>query len=329
MKLTGNNDEFTLINTYFHHCSISRADVCMGIGDDCAILRVPSGYDLAVSIDTLVAGVHFFPDCAPAHIGYKALAVGLSDLAATGATPAWATLALTLPQADQGWLAEFSHGLKTLAQCYDMALVGGDTTRGALTISIQVHGFVKTTGALKRSGAQPGDLIVVSGTLGDAGLALRHLQVAYRSGQAAELKPALRARLEQPIPRVALGLAICDIATAAIDLSDGLGADLGHLLTASGCGASVELAQLPLSADVAAIVDREHDWRLPVTAGDDYELCFTWPADQKEALAGVAEQAQCPLTVIGTITADQCCLWRQPNGALWEPKQSGYKHFYY
>ncbi len=313
--------EFDLIRRHLTGLGAARADVCVDIGDDCALLRVPDAHELAVSIDTLVAGVHFFPDCDPDALGHKSLAVGLSDLAAVGAEPAWATLALTLPGADEAWLAAFAGGLGRLALAHGLRLVGGDTTRGPLCISVQVHGFVPAGAALRRGGASPGDLICVSGSLGDAGLALRqHL----RGGPT---DAAARARLERPTPRVALGLALRGVASAAIDISDGLVADLGHLLAQPGLGARVDLARLPLSAAVAGAIESDAHWDLPLASGDDYELCFTLPPARVDRLAAIAVRAGCALTPIGEITRDgglRCIL---PDGGDWHPRRTGFDHF--
>ncbi len=236
--------EFDLIRDYFTDVGARRTDVDLGVGDDCALLEVPAGQQLAISIDTLAAGTHFLPDCDPESLGHKSLAVGLSDLAAMGAEPAWATLALTLPDHDPGWIAAFSRGFAALAGAHGVSLVGGDTTRGPLSVTVQVHGLVPAGRAIRRSGAAPGDRVYVSGTLGDAGLALRRIL----SGEPVD--PVARARLERPTPRVALGLALRGVASAMIDVSDGLAADLGHILAASGVGAEIDLTALPLSAAV-------------------------------------------------------------------------------
>jgi len=278
-----------------------------------------------VSIDTLVAGVHFLPEVAPEALGHKALAVSLSDLAAMGAEPAWATLALTLPatlpSASPGWIAAFCRGLDALARQHRLAVVGGDTTSGPLAISIQVHGFVPAGQAVRRRGARPGDLVCVSGTLGDAGLALRSILAGHG------VSDDLRARLERPTPRVAAGLALRGQASAMIDCSDGLAADLGHILEASGVGADIALADLPLSPPVVAAVAAGADWSLPLAAGDDYELCFTLPAAARTALPGLAQAAGCPLTVIGTIREGNDLRCRLPDGTDFHLGRTGYDHF--
>ncbi|MEA3273694.1 MAG: thiamine-phosphate kinase [Pseudomonadota bacterium] len=313
--------EFDLIRDHFARVGAARSDVTLGVGDDCALLRVPPDAELAVSIDTLVAGVHFFRDCDPEALGHKCLAVGLSDLAAMGAEPAWATLAVTLPDDDPSWLTAFGRGFAVLASAHKVQLVGGDTTRGPLTVTVQVHGFVPGGEAARRSGARPGDLIHVSGTLGDAGLALRLLQ---------DGKPVsgfLRGRLERPTPRVAQGLELRRLASAMIDISDGLAADLGHILETSGVGAEIELASLPLSADVSERVAAGADWGLPMSSGDDYELCFTVPPDRLADLESVADRLEVGLSCIGCVTDGDGLRCLLPNGTTWEPERSGYDHF--
>ena len=313
--------EFDLIRDHFTGVGAARGDVLLDVGDDCALLHVPAGRELAVSIDTLVEGVHFLPGCDPEALGHKALAVGLSDLAAAGAEPAWATLALTLPQARADWVSGFARGFAALAGSEDVRLVGGDITRGPLTVTVQVHGLVPAGHGLRRSGARPGDLICVSGALGDAGLALRHLE------RGEPLDAYLRQRLERPQPRVALGEVLRGAASAAIDLSDGLAADLGHLLEASGCGAWVELDRLPLTDQVAGQLAADGDWALPVCAGDDYELCFTLPPAHAGELAVMAAAAGCPLTQIGEIEARPGLRLVRADGSHWSSGAGGYDHF--
>lgn len=329
--------EFALIRTHFARLGAERGDVVLGVGDDCALLRVPPDQELAVSIDTLVVGVHFLADVDPRALGYKCLAVGLSDLAAMGATPAWATLALTLPAEDPAWLGAFAAGFDALARAHGVALVGGDTTRGPLSITVQVHGLVPAGQAIRRSGARPGDLVCVSGTLGDAGLALRGLL----AGDPVAAFP--RTRLERPTPRLALGLALRGRATAMIDISDGLLADLGHILEESAAragapgpqplGAEIRLADLPLSPPLRAHLAGTQDWALPLASGDDYELCFTLPPDQLASLAALSQRLDCPLTPIGRILAGTegdagtGLICRCPDGSTWTPQRMGFNHF--
>jgi thiamine-monophosphate kinase len=277
------------------------ASVALGIGDDCALLEVPTGKQLAVSIDTLVAGVHFFADTDPDALGHKSLAVGLSDLAAMAAEPAWATLALTLPEIDSNWLQAFSRGLFTLADRYDLQLVGGDTTRGPLSITLQVHGLVPRGSALTRSGARPGDGVWVSGWPGEAALALAACQdeLILRERW---IGPLLE-RLQRPEPRVEQGLALRGIASAAIDLSDGLAADLGHILERSGVAACLDWGALPLSPALLAHLDLQQARAMVLQGGDDYELCITVPSEHEPLLQGVADTYGVGFTRIGEIIA--------------------------
>lgn len=315
--------EFDLIDRFFHRCGAARGDVALGVGDDAALLRVPAGMELALTLDTLVQGVHFLPGSDPRSLGHKALAVNLSDLAAMGAEPAWATLALTLPESDPAWLEAFSDGFCRLAREFGVQLVGGDTTRGPLTLSVEAKGLVPVGQALRRAGARAGDLIFVSGLLGDAGLALR----ALRDGLEVDDLAYLRSRLERPQPRLSLGRSLRGLATAAIDISDGLAADLDHILVSSGVGAVVELRRLPCSEPVSAYLARSGDWSLPVAAGDDYELCFTLPPGRLAALEGLAENRSCRITRIGEITRERGLHLRAADGGDYRPRSSGYTHF--
>ena len=287
--------EFQLIERYFRRPP-RRHDVQRGVGDDCALVAPRADSDLAVTVDTLVGGIHFLVDTEPYGLGHKALAVNLSDLAAMGAEPAWVTLALTLPQAEEAWLDAFSRGFLALADRYGVALIGGDTTRGPLSITVQAMGYVPKRGGMCRSGARPGDGIYVTGALGLAGLGLKQLM-----GRFAGADPDARLRLERPQPRLAAGAAIREIASACIDISDGLAADLGHILEQSGVAARVDWESLPLPAAVAAYVAVSADWAMPLTAGDDYELCFTVAPEWDEELAHRAATLECPLSRIGTI----------------------------
>jgi len=266
--------EFELIERYFSHCGAPRADVRLGVGDDAALLNSPAEQELVAAIDTLVAGVHFLPDAAPASIGHRALAVNLSDLAAMGARPAWALLALTLPDADERWLAAFARGFCALAQTYEVALVGGDTTAGPLCVTVQVLGHVPRSRAMLRSGGSPGDALFVSGAVGDAaaGLALEQGRLKLEDVIAAR---HLRERFAFPTPRIALGERLRDFATACIDVSDGLFGDAAKLARASGCGVEIAFDDLPVSAELVGAVGAERARQLALTGGDDYELCFS------------------------------------------------------
>jgi thiamine-monophosphate kinase len=316
--------EFEIIQRYFTRQPPGREDVIAGVGDDAALLRVPAGMELAVCIDTLVAGVHFPEHTAAAAIGHKALAVNLSDLAAMGAEPAWATLSLALPASEPDWLADFARGFFTLADHHRVQLVGGDTTRGPLVITVQAHGFVPAGTALRRQGAQPGDRIYVTGTLGDAGLAL---QLQGRADS------ALQSRLDYPQPRLEAGQLLRGLASAAIDISDGLLADLGHLLEADGLGAVIEVDALPRSqaflaaAGAAGAGQPSPFYELPLSAGDDYELCFTVPAQHCMAVEQRLAALSCGCQAIGMIEAAPGIRCRRANAARYLPAASGYQHF--
>ena len=300
----------------------TRPDVILGIGDDAAILRVPPDHRLVVAMDTLNIGVHFPADTAPADIGWKALAVNLSDLAAMAATPAWCVLSLSLPQPDAAWVDGFLDGFLALAEHHGVALIGGDTTRGPLSVCVTAHGFVEPRGALLRSGACVDDDVWVTGTLGDAAAALRQ----WQAGDA--MAPALRARLDRPTPRVAAGLALAGIAHACIDISDGLLADLGHVCRASRVGAELDVDTLPSSVALLAAFDVAARRELQATGGDDYELCFTAPKTARLAVDDAMNACDVPVTRIGRITADTGKLvLRDADGTVWSPPRAGYVHF--
>ena len=298
--------EFDLIARYFTRAAPRAA---LGVGDDCALLDIAAGMQLAVSSDMLVEGRHFLADVSPQALGHKALAVNLSDLAACGARPLAFTLALALPQIDEAWLQEFSDGLWALADAHGCELVGGDTTQGPLNICITVFGEVPRGQALLRSGAQPGDDIYVSGTLGDARLALECLQ--GRLTLPDDVLARTRLRLEQPTPRVALGQALRRLATSAIDISDGLTGDLGHILKASRAGARISLSDtIDLIANhvhgtgAGGLFDQKNRLDYVLAGGDDYELCFTAPASRRQAVRAAAVQSATPVTRIGVVEAE-------------------------
>ena len=317
--------EFTLIDRIRERTAQARDDVRLGIGDDAAVLAVPPGQELAVAIDTMVEGVHFPRDTAAADIGWKALAVNLSDLAAMGATPAWALLALSLPNANAAFIDGFADGFAQLAQAFRLALVGGDTTRGTLTISVAVHGFVPPDQALTRAGARAGDVILVTGTLGDAAAGLQLLQAKHRldDAQAAYLT----ARLHRPTPRVAAGLALRGRASACIDVSDGLLADLGHICHASGVGAEIEAALLPRSSALLDLFDDATSRDLALSGGDDYELCFTVPSPQVAAVQADLARLGCGATRIGRIVQGDAVSVRDRDGNRLELTRQGWDHF--
>jgi len=316
--------EFDIIQHYFSGRQPGRADVVAGIGDDAAVLRVAPGVELVVCMDTLVAGVHFSETTTAAAIGHKALAVNLSDLAAMGAEPAWATLSLSLPSSDAEWLRAFADAFFELADSHGVQLVGGDTTRGPLAVTVQAHGFVPAGEALRRRGARPGDRVCVTGTLGDAGLALH---------KKAGVSPGLQARLDFPQPRIDAGLALRGHASAVIDISDGLLADLGHLLEHDQLGAILQVDVLPRSADFLAglltmgAAGEALFYELPLAAGDDYELCFTVPeAPCNEVVRRLAEIG-CACTVIGVVDEVQGIRCYRDDGERYYPTSSGYRHF--
>jgi len=293
--------EFEIIDRYFTR-PVARGDVVLGIGDDAAVLEVPPGRRLVAAIDTIVEGVHFPAGTAPRFIGHRALAVNLSDLAAMGAEPAWALLSLSLPASDPDWLRQFSAGFHDLAGHYDVALVGGDTVHGPLVISVQVLGFIETDAALTRGGAKPGDLVYVSGIPGEAAAGLAVIQRGLDAGDAGE---HLRARFNAPEPRVALGRALRTVASAAMDVSDGLLGDLLKLCAASGCGARLELDRLPLSAAMRSIFDAASAERFALTGGDDYELLFTVAPDRAAVAEEAARRLGIGCTRIGLMTGGE------------------------
>jgi len=292
--------------------------VRLGIGDDAAVLEVPAGQHLVAATDTLNAGTHFPIDTSPFDIAYKCLAVNLSDLAAMGATPRWALLSLSLPQADPAWVRSFSEGFISLAQPHNVTLVGGDTTSGAMSISLTALGFIAPGKQLTRSGAKPGDLVVVSGTIGGAAYALEMLQAG---------KPVPdRKLLDRPEPRVALGQLLSGYASACIDVSDGVLADLGHVLKASACGARLDIEKLPRTAVMAGLDDKLR-WRYQLSGGDDYELLFTLPSRHTSLLAAWSQQLDIKLSVIGEIERDEGIRCLDGDGSSYLPESAGFEHF--
>lgn len=316
--------EFDLIHTFFSDASGARDDVVLGVGDDCALLLPPAGMELAITTDTLVEGVHFSVGADPEALGHKSLAVNLSDLAAMGAEPAWVTLALTLPESATDWLAAFSRGFLSLARQHRVALIGGDTTRGPLSITVTAHGLVKPGAALRRSGAKVGDGIYVTGTLGDAGLALLGRQGRYSGATGlAELER----RLDWPQPRLLAGRSMLGVASAAIDISDGLLADLGHICEQSRVAARIYLEQIPISSQIKTYLQQGGDWATVLAAGDDYELCLTIPPQQEPLLENIRADLDCALTLVGAIEPGSGVSCIQADGAVLADPCPGYEHF--
>ncbi len=314
--------EFNLIERYFTRPTPSAT---LGVGDDAALLVVSPGMELAVSTDMLVAGTHFFLETDPRKLGWKALAVNISDLAAMGAQPRWATLALSLPQADEHWLAAFADGFFKCAEQYGVELIGGDTTRGPLNLSVTIMGEVPKQQALRRGAARPGDDIWVSGMLGGAALGLAALQKKVQLDET-DLAHCLRT-LETPQPRVALGLALRGIAHAAIDISDGLLADLGHILECSNAGAEIHFDTLPTHHALAPWLAEGWARACLLAGGDDYELCFTASAERATEIIAIGAQLNLGLIRIGQINqGDQLEVLDVSDQPVLVEK-SGYDHF--
>lgn len=314
--------EFSLIQQYFTR---PTPGAILGVGDDAALVRVSAGMELAVSTDMLVSGTHFFVDADPYLLGHKTLAVNISDMAAMGAQPRWATLSLSLPEENAAWLKLFSDGFFALADAYKVELIGGDTTRGPLNLCVTIMGEVPPGQALRRDGAKPGDEIWVSGKLGGAALALAHLQGRVKLGDK-DFK-AVEPALHQPQPRVALGLALRGIAHSAIDVSDGLLSDLGHILERSHVGAEIYLHNIPYSAVLQPYMSQALGQRCVLAGGDDYELCFTVAAKSHERIEGISRELNLPLSCIGHIVSGSTCKVLQADGTELKLERSGYDHF--
>lgn len=312
--------ENDLISLVARLTSRPASDVLLGIGDDAAVVKMPAGKSLVTCTDTLVSGVHF-PAGTPARcVGFKSLAVNLSDMAAMAAQPRWIQLSLTLPAADAVWVREFISGFMALADRFQLILIGGDTCSGPLSITVQLMGFAGKDRWLTRGSANPGDLLVVSGELGGAAFALQQLERGQRP------HPDLLQRLHEPQPRLHLGQALAAIASSCIDISDGLLLDLERLLQGSGYGASVQLEKLPSSALLAELPDTER-WRLQLSGGDDYELCFSVPPSQRRSLQELAGSSDVAVNIIGEVTASAgiCCY--DVNGAVIQLQRAGFQHF--
>lgn len=316
--------EFDIINRYFTDRTKPRGDVALGIGDDCALLQVSPNQLLATTIDTLVEGVHFLADTSPYDLGYKSLAVSLSDLAAMGALPTWVTLAITLPHADEMWLQNFSDGFFSLVNEFSLQLVGGNTTRGPLSVTTQLHGFLPLNRALRRDTARIGDAIFVSGNLGEAGLALQML--LGNAKIATSDQTHLLQRLNRPTPRVAEGLALLNIANAAIDISDGLAADLNHILERSHVGATIDVEDLNLSPFLLRHITQTAAWNLALSAGDDYELCFTVAPERVAEIQRLSANFSCGFKMIGKIEKESGLRIKHRDGSDFKLDSPGYEH---
>ncbi len=305
--------EFSLIDRFFKRQTANKP-VTLGIGDDCALLAVPDGHELAITTDTMVESVHFFADCDPYDLGFKLLAVNLSDLAAMGAKPLAVMLALTLPKVDGLWLTAFAEGFFALAERYQIDLIGGDTTSGPLSLTVQAFGLVPKGQALRRSSAKPGDIICVSGLLGEAGLGLK-----IKQGYGCKQPENALKRFNRPEPRIETGLALLGIANACIDISDGLCGDLGHILQQSGVGARLDWEAIPLSDEILTYIGLTGEWLMPLTAGDDYELCFTVTPDKLSKLS-------IPYFKIGVIESEMG-LRLNKNGNIQTLESKSFEHF--
>jgi thiamine-monophosphate kinase len=326
--------EFELIRRFFARSPGIRqaSGVRLGIGDDAAVLDLPAGTQLVAAVDTIVEGRHFPVGSEPRAVGHRAMAVNLSDMAAMGATPAWATLALTMPSAEAAWLEGFAAGLLDLADSHAVALVGGDTTRGPLTISVQILGYVPRGAALLRGGARDGDLIAVTGTLGDAAAGLQLCMAKSEAARGAAPPSSGTApqqlinRFDFPTPRVQMGIAARGIASAAMDLSDGIVGDLPKLALASGLSAHIDVAKLPLSAALRAVFTESQVREFALSGGDDYELLFTVSPTRYVALKAAADQLNLTLTSIGEMRSGTGTRWSL-DGKVFALSSSGYEHF--
>ncbi|MEE1674342.1 thiamine-phosphate kinase [Agarivorans aestuarii] len=316
--------EFDIIEKFFQR-SASRPDVLLGVGDDAALVTIPENNQIAISTDTLVEGVHFFSDIPPRALGHKALAVNLSDMAAMGAEPRWVTLAITLPEIDEAWLAQFSKGFYDLAEYFNVALIGGDTTKGPLSITVTVHGVVPNGKALRRDGAKPGDWVYVTGNIGDSGLALAHLQNKI-SLSPQQLELSLKQHY-YPQPRVLAGYGLRDIASATIDISDGLYNDLQHILRKSHCSATLKLDNLPLSETMNEAVGVDQSIALALNGGEDYELCFTVPESNKGSVDTSLSYSGVPYTCIGQLAPGHGEIKLKYQDKPYQIEPTGWDHF--
>ncbi|MEI6893406.1 MAG: thiamine-phosphate kinase [Colwellia sp.] len=316
--------EFELIKHFFTKQLINRKDVVLGIGDDCAVLSPIENQNIVVTTDTLVAGVHFPHNTSPRAIGHKAVAVNLSDIAAMGAKPSWLSLALTLPSVDEAWLREFCEGVFELCEFYNVELIGGDTTQGPLSITITAQGLTPKGSYLSRSGAKSGDWLYVTGDLGDAALALQ--QITGKVDLEPQFIDIIKNKLDYPKPRILAGLILREYASSAIDLSDGLIADLGHICQASNVGANVVLDALPLSTIMRDSLLFDDGIVLALSGGDDYELLFTISEDNKVGMETAMSHSGTPVTCIGQLNTSQT-ISTTLNNKPTQIKTVGFEHF--
>jgi thiamine-monophosphate kinase len=323
--------EFELIERYFRRPAearrAARGDVPLGIGDDSAVLALPPGRHLVAALDTLVEGRHFVPGSPPESIGHRALAVNLSDLAAMGAEPAWFLLSLTLPSSDEIFLERFARGLFALAERHGVALVGGDTTAGPLAVAVQALGSIEPGQALTRAGGRAGDLVYVSGTPGDAAGGLKLVLDAAAGDELDEAhRQWLWDRFHFPTPRVELGRALRGIASACVDVSDGLAGDAARMARFSGCGLRLDAGRVPVSPALVALAGAEGARRIALTGGEDCELCFTVPPSRAAALEALLDNVKCPVTCIGELT-DGAGIELTGKGAPLDIDAGGFDHF--
>ncbi len=319
------SSEFELIKKYFQKLTEDDPSVKCGIGDDAAIIQIPPGMELVLSMDTLLEDTHFPAETDPFDIGHKGLAANLSDMAAMGAEPKWVLLSISLPENDEPWLEKFSSGFLELAKQHSVSLIGGDMSRGPLSITLQIQGLVPTGTALKRDGAQEGELIYVTGTLGDAGVGLDIIQGKLSISN--EHKSFFLRSLNRPEVSVEAGLRLREIANSSIDISDGLIADLGHILDASHVGAEIEVEKMPLSEAMQQCIDKTTAWNYALTSGDDYKLCFTASAEKHDLVLDTFKGINISVACIGKINGETGLQLMTPEGTCFEPLGKSYQHF--
>lgn len=318
--------EQEIITQYFsHHRHCVNVDI--GIGDDAAVVTPPNNSKLVVSTDTLNEGIHFYDNCKPEHIGHKILAVNLSDLAAMGAIPLWATINLSIPKIDHDWLKRFTHGLFSLADQQNIKIIGGDLVKGPLSISMQVIGYLNSDKVLTRSGAEVDDLVFVSGSIGDAGLALKLHESTKNIDISQADQEYIAMRLNKPEPRVSLGIEIVKLANAAIDISDGLLIDLQHVLSMSKVGAIIDVEKIPISKAMQEYFGVMQDWSIPLTSGEDYEIIFTANEKYVSDINYISGKTQCPVNEIGRIVKGESIKLLKGDSPIALPNKFGFDHF--